>query len=66
LQQGLWRQAKMANGKRHHVRFTAEKKVPEPVRVSFERKDGTTVNFPAHKKVKEEVDVDFMARNRKK
>jgi|SRR5690242_533995 len=48
--------------KTHHVKFTAEKKISEPVRVSFERADGTKVSFPAHQKVMEKVLVDFMAR----
>lgn len=52
--------------KRHHVKFTAEKKVSEPVRVSFERADGTKVSFPAHQKVMEKVLVDFIAKNNKK
>jgi hypothetical protein len=52
--------------KRHHVKFEAKKDVSEPVRVSFERADGTKVTFPAHQKVKEKVLVDFMAKNEKK
>ena len=56
----------MATPKRHHVRFNAEKKVSEPVKVKFVRGDGTTANFPAHQKVKEPVKVDFMAKNKKK
>ena len=56
----------MTKPSRHHVKFKAEKKVSEPVRVKFERKDGTEANFPAHKKVKEKVEVDFMAKNKKK
>ena len=55
----------MAMPKRHHVRFKAEKQVSEPVRVKFERKDGSTADFPAHGKVKKTVKVDFMARNKK-
>lgn len=51
--------------KRHHVRFKAEKDVSKPVRVSFEREDGTKVSFPAHQTVKEKVLVDFMAKNNK-
>ena len=56
----------MAKGKKHHVKFDAEKAVSKPVRVKFERKDGTAANFPAHKKVKEKIEVDFMAKNKKK
>jgi hypothetical protein len=56
----------MSEPKRHHVRFKAEEKVSKPVRVSFEREDGTKVTFPAHKKVTEKVLVDFMAKNKKK
>jgi hypothetical protein len=56
----------MTKTKRHHVKFEAEKPVPKPVRVKFQREDGTEANFPAHKKVKEKVPVDFMARNKKK
>lgn len=55
----------MATPKRHHVKFEANVKVSEPVRVSFERKDGTKVTFPAHQKVTEKVLVDFMAKNKK-
>jgi hypothetical protein len=56
----------MATPKRHHVSFSAEKKVSEPVKVKFVRGDGTTANFPVHQKVNETVKVDFMARNKKK
>jgi hypothetical protein len=56
----------MTTPNRSHVKFEANKKVSEPVRVSFERKDGTTVTFPAHQKVTEKVIVDFMAKNKKK
>jgi hypothetical protein len=56
----------MSKPKRHHVKFEANEKVPKPVRVSFEREDGTKVTFPAHKKVTEKVLVDFMAKNKKK
>ena len=56
----------MATPKRHHVRFKAEKKVPEPVEVEFVRRDGTRVDFPAHQKVTKNVKVDFMARNKRK
>lgn len=56
----------MATPKRHHVRFNAEKKVSERVKVKFVRGDGTTANFPAHQKVKEPVKVDFMAKNKNK
>ena len=49
---------------RHHVRFTAEKPVKEPVHVSFTTKNGEAVDFNAHKTVKEEVEVDFMARDK--
>jgi hypothetical protein len=52
--------------KRHHVKFKAEKDVSEPVRVSFERADGTKVTFPAHQTVKERVLVNFMAKVKKK
>jgi hypothetical protein len=55
----------MSEPKRHHVRFKAEEKVSKPVRVSFEREDGTKVTFPAHKKVTEKVLVDFMAKNKR-
>ncbi len=56
----------MATPKRHHVRFEAEKKVPEEVEVQFVRRDGTRADFPAHQNVKKTVNVDFMARNKKK
>ena len=56
----------MATPKRHHVRFQAEKKVPEAVQVQFVRKDGTTADFPAHQNVNKTIKVDFMARNKKK
>jgi hypothetical protein len=56
----------MAQPKKHHVSFVAEEKVSKPIRVKFERSDGTEANFPAHKKEKERVRVDFMAKNKKK
>ena len=56
----------MAKPKKHHVSFVAEEKVSKPVRVNFERSDGTKANFRAHKKEKERVVVDFMARNKRK
>jgi hypothetical protein len=56
----------MSTPKRHHVKFEAEEMVSKPVRVSFEREDGTKVTFPAHKKVTEKVLVDFMAKKKKK
>jgi hypothetical protein len=49
---------------KHHVKFVAKAKVSEPVKVTFERKDGTKVTFPAHKKVTEKVLVNFMAKNK--
>jgi hypothetical protein len=56
----------MSKPKKHHVNFKAEKKVPVPVDVDFQRKDGTEVAFPAHKKVTKKVEVDFMAKNKGK
>jgi len=56
----------MNKPKRHHVKFEAEKKVAEPVRVAFQKEDGTNVAFLAHKKVTKKVEVDFMAKNKKK
>jgi len=56
----------MSTPKRHHVKFKADKKVPVPVRVGFQRQDGTNVEFPAHKKVTKKVKVDFMAANKGK
>ena len=56
----------MSKPRKHHVKFEAEERVSKPVRVSFEREDGTKVTFPAHKKVTEKVLVDFMAKNKKK
>jgi hypothetical protein len=56
----------MSAPKRHHVKFNAEIKVSEPVKVKFVRGDGTKANFPAHQKVKETVKVDFMAKDKKK
>jgi hypothetical protein len=58
--------ALMAQPKRHHVRFKAEKKISKPVRVEFEKKDGSKVEFPAHKKVTKKVKIDFMADAKKK
>jgi hypothetical protein len=49
----------MTKAKRHHVKFATEEKVSKPVKLSFEREDGTKVTFPAHKKVTEKVLVDF-------
>jgi hypothetical protein len=55
----------MTTPKKHHVKFPAEKKVRESVRVTFERKDGTKTSFPAHKTVTKKVKIDFMAKNKK-
>ena len=56
----------MTKPKRRHVKFEAEERVSKPVKVTFEREDGTKVTFPAHKKVTEKVLVDFMAKNKLK
>jgi hypothetical protein len=56
----------MVTPKKHHVSFVAEEKVSKPVRVKFERSDGTKANFPAHREEKGRVRVDFMAKNKKK
>jgi hypothetical protein len=56
----------MAKAKRHHVDFTATKKVKEPTEVAFRTKTWKPVDFIAEKPVARKVEVDFMARNKKK
>jgi hypothetical protein len=34
--------------------------------VTFQKKDGTNVEFPGHKEVIKKVPVDFMAKNKSK
>jgi hypothetical protein len=50
--------------KRHHVSFTAHKKVREEAHIAFTTKAGKPVSFDGHKKVKEPVRVGFMAKNK--
>ncbi len=51
--------------KKHLVDFYAEKPKKEPIRVSFETKNGP-VSFKAHEMVKEKVEVKFKARDEKR
>lgn len=55
----------MGRAKRHHVDFTATKKVKEPTEVAFTTRAGGHVDFVARKPAKEKVEVSFMARNKK-
>lgn len=52
--------------KKHHVDFTAHKKVKEPTDVDFTTRTGKRVDFVAEKPVEKKVGVHFMARNKKK
>ncbi len=45
--------------KREKVSFEAHKKVIEPKRVDFVKRDGEEVRFKAHEKVREKVKVEF-------
>lgn len=56
----------ITQGKKHHVDFSAHKKVKEPTEVKFKTKTGELVDFEARKPVEKRIDVSFMARNKKK
>jgi hypothetical protein len=56
----------MAQEKRHHVKFTATKKVKEPTEVAFKTTTGKSVDFVARKPQPEKVKINFMARNKNK
>jgi len=49
--------------KKHTVEFKAKKPVSVPVRVRFQKDDGTQVSFPAHKTVTKKVRVKFRAKD---
>jgi hypothetical protein len=51
---------------RKRVTFTATKKVPKRVSVSFKTTKGERVSFRAKKKVPKRVKVDFLAKRKKK
>jgi len=51
--------------RRKKVSFTATKKVPKKVRVSFFKSSGERVSFRATKKVPKKVKVEFYARRKK-
>ena len=61
---GITNKITITMSKRHHVSFTAHKKVKEDVHVTFQTKTGKPVSFDAEKKVEEPVRVDFMAKNK--
>ena len=52
--------------RRKKVSFTATKKVPKKVRVSFSTKKGEKVSFKATKKVPKKVKVTFYAKRKKR
>ena len=52
--------------RRKKVTFTATKKVPKRVPVSFTTRRGKRVSFRATKKVPKKVRVEFYAKNKKK
>ena len=52
--------------RRKKVSFTATKKVPKKVRVSFTTRRGEKVSFRATKKVPKKVKVEFYAKRKKK
>jgi len=52
--------------RRKKVSFTATKKVPKRVPVSFTTRRGKRVSFRATKKVPKKVSVEFYAKNKKK
>jgi len=51
--------------RRKKVSFTATKKVPKKVRVSFFKSSGEKVCFRATKKVPKKVKVEFYAKKKK-
>ena len=52
--------------RRKKIAFTATKKVPKKVPVSFRTKTGEKVTFKATKKVPKKVRVEFYAKPKKK
>jgi len=52
--------------RRKKVSFTATKKVPKKVTVSFYESSGKRVSFRATKKVPKKVKVEFYAKRKKK
>ena len=56
----------MTGTRRKKVAFTATKKVPKKVRVSFHTQSGKKVSFKATKKVPKKVKVEFYASRKKK
>jgi hypothetical protein len=56
----------MSQQRREKISFTAEKKVPKPVRVEFYTKGGERVSFKGHKDVTKPVKVEFYAKKEKK
>ena len=52
--------------RRKKVSFTATKKVPKRVPVSFRTSTGEKVSFKATKKVPKKVKVEFYAKRKKK
>jgi hypothetical protein len=52
--------------RRKKVAFTATKKVPKKVRVTFSTRSGSKVTFRATKKVPKKVKVEFYAKRKKK
>ena len=52
--------------RRKKVIFTATKKVPKNVKVSFSTRSGENVSFRATKKIPKKVKVEFYAKRKKK
>ena len=56
----------MTKTRRKKVSFTAIKRVPKKVKVSFYTRDGSKVSFPATKRVPKKVKVSFYAKRKKR
>ena len=56
----------MTKTRRKKVSFTATKKAPKKVRVSFSTSSGKKISFKATKKAPKKVKVEFYATRKKK
>jgi hypothetical protein len=54
----------MSTKRREKVSFTAERKVPKPVKVEFYTKNGEKVAFKAKREVVKPVKVEFYAKKK--
>ena len=52
--------------RRKKVSFTATKRVPKKVRVSFTTRGGKKISFTATKRVAKKIKVEFHAKRKKK